>query len=597
MYCPECKQEYEGKFCPECGTKLIERVVKICPNCGVEREGKFCPECGTKLVEQNQASVSISIGDANAINGNVNISNTVNASCNADVLGAMGNESVVIGDGNAISGGLNISNTKNLYYTQKNELELIQENKERYMALFQKAYEDGVLNNNEICELQTFRKQNGLDDISDEYYRKSLLSVGTEKVSLLQKSAELGHASACCELGCCFHQGAGVRKDCIEAIRWWRIAAAFGNDKASYILGKLYFDGDEVTQDFHEAAKWFEKAAECNYIDSWYLLGACYGNIEKYSDAVECFLKALVNCAPNRDLYRDLAYCYDEGLGVEQNYTEAFELYLKSAEMGDAIACYNVGDYYAEGRPGVEISLIEAHRWFVKAHYVGDEDAINRIKEVEDRYLEEHGDDYSTEVHPEEYGIVDEQGAVYAFNKLLRIWDRTITSLTVAEGTKVIKDGVFKFRHCGMDLERLNKVSLPQGLKVIGDEAFYGFSNLQEIILPEGIESIGIKSFYRCESLNSLTLPSTLKNIGDEAFAYCSHLSEVVFSEGVESIGREAFSGCKSLRSISLPSTLKEIGNEAFNCYNLEEVVIPRCIESIVKSCDLYCLTKLVYID
>ena len=67
MYCPECKQEYEGKFCPECGTKLIERVVKICPNCGVEREGKFCPECGTKLVEQNQASVSISIGDANAI--------------------------------------------------------------------------------------------------------------------------------------------------------------------------------------------------------------------------------------------------------------------------------------------------------------------------------------------------------------------------------------------------------------------------------------------------------------------------------------------------------------------------------------------------
>ncbi|MBR6647892.1 MAG: hypothetical protein IKL29_00755, partial [Bacteroidaceae bacterium] len=24
MYCPNCKQEFPGKFCPECGTKLVE---------------------------------------------------------------------------------------------------------------------------------------------------------------------------------------------------------------------------------------------------------------------------------------------------------------------------------------------------------------------------------------------------------------------------------------------------------------------------------------------------------------------------------------------------------------------------------------------
>ena len=27
MYCPNCKQEFDGKFCPECGTKLIEKPV------------------------------------------------------------------------------------------------------------------------------------------------------------------------------------------------------------------------------------------------------------------------------------------------------------------------------------------------------------------------------------------------------------------------------------------------------------------------------------------------------------------------------------------------------------------------------------------
>lgn len=51
MYCPNCKQEFDGKFCPECGTKLIEKSMRMCPNCKVEVESKFCPECGAKTVE------------------------------------------------------------------------------------------------------------------------------------------------------------------------------------------------------------------------------------------------------------------------------------------------------------------------------------------------------------------------------------------------------------------------------------------------------------------------------------------------------------------------------------------------------------------
>ncbi len=48
--CPKCGAEVHGaKFCPECGTK-IERAPTTCPNCGKETKGaKFCPECGTKI--------------------------------------------------------------------------------------------------------------------------------------------------------------------------------------------------------------------------------------------------------------------------------------------------------------------------------------------------------------------------------------------------------------------------------------------------------------------------------------------------------------------------------------------------------------------
>lgn len=49
--CPNCGAAVQGaKFCPECGTKIEKPPVDVCPNCGAEAKGaKFCSECGTKL--------------------------------------------------------------------------------------------------------------------------------------------------------------------------------------------------------------------------------------------------------------------------------------------------------------------------------------------------------------------------------------------------------------------------------------------------------------------------------------------------------------------------------------------------------------------
>ena len=56
MYCPDCNQHFDsGKFCPECGTKLVERVIMYCPNCNTEHDSKFCPECGTRFPENKEA--------------------------------------------------------------------------------------------------------------------------------------------------------------------------------------------------------------------------------------------------------------------------------------------------------------------------------------------------------------------------------------------------------------------------------------------------------------------------------------------------------------------------------------------------------------
>ena len=50
--CRQCGAPTKGaKFCPECGTRLeAPAPTGKCPSCGADAKGaKFCPECGTKL--------------------------------------------------------------------------------------------------------------------------------------------------------------------------------------------------------------------------------------------------------------------------------------------------------------------------------------------------------------------------------------------------------------------------------------------------------------------------------------------------------------------------------------------------------------------
>jgi len=49
--CPKCgKPSMGAKFCPECGAKIeTAPVATVCSGCGAQLNGaKFCPECGTK---------------------------------------------------------------------------------------------------------------------------------------------------------------------------------------------------------------------------------------------------------------------------------------------------------------------------------------------------------------------------------------------------------------------------------------------------------------------------------------------------------------------------------------------------------------------
>ena len=143
-------------------------------------------------------------------------------------------------------------------------------------------------------------------------------------------------------------------------------------------------------------------------------------------------------------------------------------------------------------------------------------------------------------------------------------------------------------------------MKLPQGLKVIGNGAFWGCKSLERIIffstlteigmfafngctllrevkLCEGNQTIETGVFYLCRSLLHVEIPSTVTKISECAFADCTALREVKLCEGTHAtiIGESAFRGCHSLLHINIPSTVTEMDEDAFyDCDLLRNIVI-----------------------
>ena len=62
---------------------------------------------------------------------------------------------------------------------------------------------------------------------------------------------------------------------------------------------------------------------------------------------------------------------------------------------------------------------------------------------------------------------------------------------------------------------------IPNGVTTIGDEAFYGRTNLSSIEIPNTVKTIGTSTFAYCTDLEFVTIPSSVTKIYGSAFADC----------------------------------------------------------------------------
>lgn len=119
------------------------------------------------------------------------------------------------------------------------------------------------------------------------------------------------------------------------------------------------------------------------------------------------------------------------------------------------------------------------------------------------------------------------------------------------------------------DNDKLENVSVPNGVTTIGGSAFAGCTKLRTVTLPASVTALGTDGhgfvFLNCKSLESVDLPGKVKVLESGLFRGCESLKSLTIPNGVTTIKSAVFSGCKALTEIRLPASVTSVDDHAFD--------------------------------
>ena len=165
---------------------------------------------------------------------------------------------------------------------------------------------------------------------------------------------------------------------------------------------------------------------------------------------------------------------------------------------------------------------------------------------------------------------------------------REATHITVAKDVTFVRANAFR------EHPHIVEIICHEGVKGIGEEAFWGCSNLRRVIMPGvkivekwafnksaaltdvecgKLERIGQAAFGRCSSLRSINLPSA-RNFKLGAFNTCDALLVAKFGNTLERFEERTFVDCPFLERITIPLKVGIIAYDDIfmKCENLKHV-------------------------
>jgi TPR repeat protein len=158
-------------------------------------------------------------------------------------------------------------------------------------------------------------------------------------------------------LGNMYYHGRVLSQNYESAASWYRLAAERGNRSSQVSLALAYEKGYGVPQDIHEAEHWYRQAAENGDLSAQKTLIDIYtnGRFERVTNSSEpktaIWLDFIGADSPSAaywcsraarqgdaDSELMLGRMFENGIGVEQDYSEATIWYQRAADKGSRTA-------------------------------------------------------------------------------------------------------------------------------------------------------------------------------------------------------------------------------------------------------------------
>lgn len=415
----------------------------------------------------------------------------------------------------------------------------------------------------------------------------------TKAIYYYEKSAKLGNITAQKNLAICYENGTGVELNPSKVFYWTLLAAKSGDVESQGKISLYHLRGYGANFNHEEALLWYARYYSKN------------NHISNVSEAFK-FFKEKSEEGDFQALYI-LGKCLQYGVGVDRNHKEAYVYYEKAAELGH----------------------IES---IIKTRRISTLNKLCSIKDGKDTYKDVYGIKYSKDKKIlidggyqklDEYRIVGGTRIIcdHAFDSG-EIGKIIIPSSVVVIGKnpfaqsgwgrcsiKNIECHSAQFVVMGLGLYTEDKkklvsyfgkealVTIPDGVEIIGSNAFVENEDLKEIKLPESLCSIEDAAFKYCLKLRQISLPKNVRTIGEQCFYGCESLEKLEIRGEVEVISKEAFKGCK-IKELLLPESIVEIEDDAFNSNkNLDTILLPANIKRIGNSCFAFCSIKHVVLN
>lgn len=132
-------------------------------------------------------------------------------------------------------------------------------------------------------------------------------------------------------------------------------------------------------------------------------------------------------------------------------------------------------------------------------------------------------------------------------------------------------------------------VSIPHGVKVIGESVFFGQRKIKQIIIPSSVEVIEDYAFQN-SGISKIDIPSSVKVIKRGVFTDCINLENIVIPETIQFLGSNCFDGCEKLKAVDILGNIDNIGHSTFiNCSSLQYINLPKSVQKIHPWAFPYC--------